>query len=629
MRRYFGRRILAVLLSLTLAGSMVLEVSADIETSDVLVEQDAATEVTEGVTDEIVTDDSEAPELVVEDVEPEESEEDSYDEPVEPAEADETIVAEANPEYASVKPMAKSNVSISNVCDGLQLTYQPAKNQAGTSPVGYLILYRSETSKWKLIAADKKPMYTKFKYYKHRAMKAGMNYYAVVPCYNANYYDDVIASGMYSIDAELADSCAVKYYWMSKMTSVTAVRSGTTLTGGWAKAADASGYQFQYARNPIFVGAKSVDVSGGNKQSVTVNNVKKVKYYGRVRSYKVVNGIKYYSDWGLSMGDNYNVAASTTAIKFNNKTRNLYIAAGQAINTSGYSVIQGGCTDGTYMYYVMENQKKERCKIAKVRRSDGKVIKVSAAMNIGHGNGLTYNSKAKELVAIHNKPYKKRVSRINPSTLKIIKSKDVEPGKSLYGDGVHRSNVADKLSGIDGYISASYISSRNQFAFLTRGSCSEILITDDAFKPLYMITLNKKKAADYYYQDVYLTKDYILVAQSGNINLSRTYKSCDNPLFVYDYSGRYLGRLTVKSRYELENVCTAGGMLYYSFHTSWDFPTYTWKYVKTVAKTAANKKTYNVKNKYKTRATLTKYKVYQRVRTGYVFKRMGYAFKEY
>lgn len=570
MRNSFTRRLLSVILSVLLTASLAVQVTA--ETSD----EELMT--AEPVTSEDVLEEEELPEeepdseeIVPEDAETEASE-DSEAAEIEAPEEEEVPLAMENPEYAALKPMAKSNVSISMVADGLMLSYKPAKNSAGTAPAGYMILHKVDDGKWNVIKSSSKVFTTKFQYYKQRSLKQGMHYYAVVPYYNTDYIGDVITPGYYSIDSSIADACAVKYYWMDRVGAVTTVRSGTTLTGGWAKVSGATGYQFQYARNPIFVGAKSVDVSGGSKQSVTVKDVKRVKFYGRVRAYRVVNGIKYYSDWGLSMGSNYEVKATLNRVKFNKKTYNLYIASGQKTNTSGYSVMQGGCTDGTYMYFVMENQKNSRCKIAKVRRSDGKVVKVSTSKNIGHGNGMTYNSKKKELIVIHNKPNKMRITRINPSTLKIIASRDVKPPKTLFADGVHRSSVDTKLSGTDGYISATYISGKDQYAFLTRGTSSEIMITDSDFKPLYMITLSKKKAANYYYQDVYATSSYILVAQSGNINLKRTFKYCDDPVFVYDYSGKYLGRLTVSSRYELENVSVAGGKLYYGFHTSWDYP---------------------------------------------------------
>ena len=67
----------------------------------------------------------------------------------------------------------------------------------------------------------------------------------------------------------------------------------------WKKVSSCSGYQVQYSKKSNF---KSViatkTVSGKSKTSYTGKNFTKgKKYYVRVRSYKTVNGKKYYSAW--------------------------------------------------------------------------------------------------------------------------------------------------------------------------------------------------------------------------------------------------------------------------------------------------------------------------------------------
>lgn len=66
----------------------------------------------------------------------------------------------------------------------------------------------------------------------------------------------------------------------------------------WKKKKGVSGYQIQYGLKSNFKGAKSVYI---NKAATTSKKVKKLKakrkYYVRVRSYKVVQGKKYYSKW--------------------------------------------------------------------------------------------------------------------------------------------------------------------------------------------------------------------------------------------------------------------------------------------------------------------------------------------
>ena len=60
-----------------------------------------------------------------------------------------------------------------------------------------------------------------------------------------------------------------------------------------------TGYQIQLATNSKFTkGKKTVTVKGYKKVSKKVTKLKgKKKYYVRVRTYKTVSGVKYYSPW--------------------------------------------------------------------------------------------------------------------------------------------------------------------------------------------------------------------------------------------------------------------------------------------------------------------------------------------
>ena len=59
-----------------------------------------------------------------------------------------------------------------------------------------------------------------------------------------------------------------------------------------------SGYQLQYATNKSFKKAKKLTVKGNKNTTKTVKKLKRgKKYYVRVRTYKTVDGKKYYSKW--------------------------------------------------------------------------------------------------------------------------------------------------------------------------------------------------------------------------------------------------------------------------------------------------------------------------------------------
>lgn len=65
----------------------------------------------------------------------------------------------------------------------------------------------------------------------------------------------------------------------------------------WKAAKSVSGYQVQYSRSATMKNAKSATVKS-NTRSMTLRKLSsKKKYYIRIRTYKVVNGKKYYSKW--------------------------------------------------------------------------------------------------------------------------------------------------------------------------------------------------------------------------------------------------------------------------------------------------------------------------------------------
>lgn len=62
---------------------------------------------------------------------------------------------------------------------------------------------------------------------------------------------------------------------------------------------ETTGYEIQYSTNSKFnSGNKTINIKKNNIASVTIKKLKsKKKYYVRIRTYKTVNGKKYYSDW--------------------------------------------------------------------------------------------------------------------------------------------------------------------------------------------------------------------------------------------------------------------------------------------------------------------------------------------
>lgn len=83
----------------------------------------------------------------------------------------------------------------------------------------------------------------------------------------------------------------------TKISKITAKKKGFTVK--WKKqAVQTSGYEIQYSTSGKFKGAKTAGNIKAKKTSKTVSRLKpKKKYFVRIRTYKTVNGKKYYSDW--------------------------------------------------------------------------------------------------------------------------------------------------------------------------------------------------------------------------------------------------------------------------------------------------------------------------------------------
>lgn len=86
-----------------------------------------------------------------------------------------------------------------------------------------------------------------------------------------------------------------------KGTTLSSVKNTKTrkMTVKWKKNKAVNGYQIQYSTNKKFTsGSKTVTVNKNSTVSKTVKKLKKgKKYYVRIRTYKTVNGKKYYSSW--------------------------------------------------------------------------------------------------------------------------------------------------------------------------------------------------------------------------------------------------------------------------------------------------------------------------------------------
>jgi hypothetical protein len=85
-----------------------------------------------------------------------------------------------------------------------------------------------------------------------------------------------------------------------KAVALSSVKSSAKkkLTVKWKKGSSITGYEIQYSTSSNFSNAKTVTVSKSGTTSKTITSLtSKKKYYVRVRTYKTVDGKKYYSSW--------------------------------------------------------------------------------------------------------------------------------------------------------------------------------------------------------------------------------------------------------------------------------------------------------------------------------------------
>lgn len=373
-------------------------------------------------------------------------------------------------------------------------------------------------------------------------------------------------------------------------------KSSTKFKLTWSRNTSATGYQIQYAQNGMFVGAKKVTVKGGSKTSYTVSKLaKKKNYYARIRAYKTAGGATYYSEWSAAKSVKSTRTAKASPLKKKKKVFEIRSWAKQKMYQ--YDTLQGSCTDGTYAYYLLNNRSAGMCKVVKVKRSNLKVAGVSGALDVAHGNDMTYDSNKNRLVIVHSTGADpKRLTSVNPQTLTVTDSTHVQIPKKLAGGTTSDASGATAFTGI------AYSSGRKQYAVLLSHNYNFVLL-DSNMTPIQYVKVSKKN--NYTVQGIDATDDYIMVAQSP-----KTSKQKYNIISVYDWDGNYISKINVKKGYEIESIYHVGSKYYAGFYRS---------YYKTTYKNVVKK--VKVKGKIKKKKVKVKQRKFQR--DNYVYQITG------
>ena len=127
--------------------------------------------------------------------------------------------------------------------------------------------------------------------------------------YNVAYPNGRINPGEYKVKITFKNayqgnpSVSKTFKILPKGTSLSTLTAGSKkFTVKWKKqSSQTTGYQIQYSTSSKFTSPKYVTVSSNKTTSKTISKLKgKKKYYVRIRTYKTVNGKKYYSTWSKS-----------------------------------------------------------------------------------------------------------------------------------------------------------------------------------------------------------------------------------------------------------------------------------------------------------------------------------------
>ena len=148
---------------------------------------------------------------------------------------------------------------------------------------------------------------------------------------------------------------------------------------------------------------------------------------------------------------------------------------------SGYAVVQGGCTDGKYAYYLMVSTKTQKGRVLKVRLKDNKVIKRSKVLNTWHGNGMAYDSTRKKLVVIAREHRKQEITLIDARTLKITRQENVKYNYYADSSSFTRTHQERGLAAI------AYVEKYDCYIVLQRNYHNLMIFDPDTFEAIGLV----------------------------------------------------------------------------------------------------------------------------------------------
>lgn len=218
-----------------------------------------------------------------------------------------------------------------------------------------------------------------------------------------------------------------------------------------------------------------------------------------------------------------------------------------------FFVMQGGCTDGKYVYLLMEgssvlidgeNYSKGHV-ISKVDMSTWEVAAVSEPMSLGHGNGMCYNPNLNQLV----------ISMCND----VANTADLDESRCVAFVDVDTLEMTD-VRQLDLSINAiDYNPKRDLYVVGIKGNSAAFAVLNSDFVELGWYPGNNCNLGS---QDVDCDDNYIYVGNSGVSTMPGM-----EVVKVYDWNGEYVGIFRVDSVSEQEALFNYNGEYYITFYT--------------------------------------------------------------
>ena len=208
----------------------------------------------------------------------------------------------------------------------------------------------------------------------------------------------------------------------------------------------------------------------------------------------------------------------------------------------GYDTFQGACSHGNFSWHILYNRTNNKCRVIKVNMKNHKVKKVSKILPLDHGNDMTYDEERNWLVVVHYEPHPKRLSIIDPNTLKVIKVKNLKtPTEKLPGAS------KDFCKSIKGVTGIGYDNEHDEYVVAIMGTRHYAVIDPNSFKFTRVI---KVPDLPPYVRQGMTVKDGFIIRTYSAYNS----KYNQNILYIYDSAGNFIKTCKLGQGYEIESV---------------------------------------------------------------------------